>query len=68
MEGTLGIENLKLAIAFGSNLGESLDKKLDDGKIGIFEGINLIKNLKDIPKIIRNGKKIQDEFADLDQM
>ncbi len=63
----LGIENLKAVALFGINLAESLDKKLEDGKINLFEGIGLLKDLKDIPDVIKAAPAAVEELKDLDQ-
>ena len=62
----LGIENLKEVALFGINLAESVDKKLEDGKIGVFEGLDLLKDLKKLPKLIKAAPNAVDELKDLD--
>ena len=61
-----GIEKLKNALAFAINLGEALDKRLEDGKLSFVEGITLIPSLKDLPEVISSSKDIWKEFLDLD--
>lgn len=64
----LGIDNLKVVALFGINLAESLDKKLEDGKIGVFEGLDLLKDLKKVPKLIVSAPKALGELQDLDDV
>lgn len=62
----LGIENLKLVVRFAIDLGMEIDKKLEDGKITIWEGLGLIPELKALPNIIAHSEDIRNEFLDLD--
>ena len=63
----LGIENLKNTALFLINLGEGLENKLEDGKLSIFEALQLAgKSSKEAIEVFRSGKEIAAEFKDLD--
>ncbi len=64
----LGIENLKIGIVAVINLGERIEKGLnDDGKITFAESLGIgTASFPDFIKVVKNGRKIKDEFLDLD--
>lgn len=61
-----GIKNLKGALAFIINLSLAIDKRLDDGKLSFVEGITMIPDLIELPRIISEPKTLIDEYNDLD--
>jgi hypothetical protein len=63
----LGIDNLKIAVLFGINIAEALDKRLEDGKISFIEAITMAGKLRGLPDIISNAAEIKAEFKDLDE-
>ena len=62
----VGIENIRVCVAFGIKLTEGIDERLaDDGKISLIEGVGLIPVLKNVPDIIRSRSTLVEEIKDL---
>jgi len=63
-----GIENIKKSLLVVINFAESLENKLEDGKLSWPERFGLIKDLKDLPEIIANYKELVEEIRNLDEV
>lgn len=63
-----GTEKLKALIIFGVKFGQALDKKLDDGKLTLWEGVGLVPLLKDIPNLIKDAGQAWKEYVDMDRV
>lgn len=63
-----GIEKLKEALLVLIKFSEALDKRLDDGKLSLVEGITLVPKLTKLPQIIADFESIKNEFLDLDEV
>ena len=62
-----GINNIKFAVIFIINFGESLNDKLEDKKLSWGERLQLIIDLRPLLEIIKNWRDMSDEIKDLDQ-
>jgi len=63
-----GTEKLKEALLVLIRFSDALDKRLDDGKLSLVEGITLVPKLTKLPQIIADFESIKNEFLDLDEI
>ena len=61
----LGIDNLKMVVKFGVQLGQDVAKIFADGKVTTIEGLSLLPDLMGIQGIIQAKSDIAAEFKDL---
>ena len=61
-----GIENLKLAVAWGISLGSQIDKSLEDKKFRWFEAFGFVDELQALAELLPHIEDMAEEFRDLD--